>query len=174
MGIKYKVHTGYITMNGEVIFPGIYDEEVLDLAEARRKSHITQVDATVETKVEEKPIVSYETKKFETVIKNDKGEVVKDNRIREINLEPTITNTTLDTLKINSALFNDIASIKYVSRKVANNVTSERDKAPFKSYIDLNERVSLPFNRKWEDIAVIDFELEKAPKPHLIEYSTGL
>ena len=78
--------------------------------------------------------------------------------VKELKFEPTQQILKVTPLKINSAKFEDINKIKYVGKKQAEKVVSLREETKFISYLDLDERVPLGFNRKWEDLVHIDFE----------------
>jgi DNA uptake protein ComE-like DNA-binding protein len=143
----YRVHIAYITPNGEVILPGVYSDTQIDLHIARSKSIITAVDATVELKKtsladESMPIVNME-QRFST---EDVLTVFKGESIQEI--------VKIERVQINYATAEQLEKLKYVGKATATKVIQLR---PFTSYDQLNSKVPLK-NRKWEDVAVIDFK----------------
>jgi DNA uptake protein ComE-like DNA-binding protein len=143
----YKVHIAYITPNGEIILPGIYSDTKIDLHIARSKSIVTAVDATVEVKTtsltdESLTIVNME-QRFST---EDVLTVFKGESIQEI--------VQIERVQINYATAEQLEKLKYIGKATANKVIQLR---PFTSYDQLNSKVPLK-NRRWEDVAVIDFK----------------
>lgn len=145
---SYRIHVPYINGAGVYVSAGIYTEDQIDLGEARHKSILTleSSEITIETKPETDDI-----RIWEPVINDPTA-------VKEIKLEHGKQTIKVKQVKINSADFEEIDNIKYVSKKVAHKVIEERDSKRFSTYLELDERVPLGFNRKWEDIISIDFE----------------
>lgn len=149
--MKYKIQKSYTNNNNIVIQAGIYDETDIDLAEARSKSYVTSVDATT---FAEQTIEQYSDKYMYF-----SATPIED--LKTFNPVVSMVTTVVKALKINSATVDEIAKIKYISRAVAETVANQRATKRFTSYNDLNIRAPLAFSRKWENVAVVDFE----PKP---------
>lgn len=152
--MKYKVHYAYINIKGQTIPAGVYEEEQLDLAEARNKTILTLYDIPDQVKVE-KVSDDIGVKVFNPRVANDFD------GIKELKLEQEQSKVEKTAIKINSAHEDLIAAIKYVSQKTAKQVVELRAEKPFVSYVDLDERVPLKFNRKWQDLANIEFDYSK-------------
>jgi DNA uptake protein ComE-like DNA-binding protein len=153
----YKVHIAYIDYNGRIIKPGVYNEKHIDTAEARHKSIITLEDINIEVKVTD----------IENAMAVQKFNM--DMEYKELEFNPVITKNKLDKLDINIATEDEIAKIKYVGKTSARKVIIERDKTPFTSYVDLDQRSPLVSKKSWSDIAAIEFNYK--PKViSLVEY----
>lgn len=149
---RYRVLIGYVSYTGEVIQPGEYTNLQIDLAEARNKSMVVDVDSNVKLDID--------SGLHQNTIRDIKltSSSYKDvDAIGEIKLEPVIQHIQVNTVKINSASLEELTALKFVAEKTASLVIKEREKSHFTNYIDLNKRVPLRGRRKWEDIAVIDF-----------------
>lgn len=146
--MKYKVNIPYIDNDGKYIGVGIYDESDIDLGVARYKSIITAETSDVEARVEPQP----------DFIKTFEPKINDPTAVKELKMDPEKKILKVKHLKINSASLQDISDVKYVSKKIAQKVIDLREEAKFSNYLDLDERVPLGFNRKWEDIVAIDFE----------------
>lgn len=145
--MKYRVHYGYIEDTGRIINAGIYEEKDLDLGIARKRSIVTAVDSSVSST--ESPNLSILPIKEFNAVEPD---------VKTIKLEAPEITTLVQKVKINSVDITEVSKIKNVGKKTASNVDKQRKERRFESYVDLDKRVPLPFNRKWEDLVVIDFE----------------
>lgn len=145
---RYKLHQSYNDSTGKYIAAGEYDENQIDVAEARYRSIITQVSSNIQVEDVKQP----DTINIVDLSQDDPTGV------KTVKIEPKKTQTKVKTIKINKASVDDIAALKYVSKKQAELVEKLRSESKFESYNDINERIPLGFNRKWEDISALDFE----------------
>jgi hypothetical protein len=148
---KFKVHIGFITSDGVRIVPGEYDGTEFDVAEARRRSYITNVlpgskDSPVE--IEHKITDDVLTKVKMGVESGD---------LPTITLRQTQELLVPKAIKINYATVAELIELKYVGKKTAERVVELRDVEWFDNYGDLNRRVALQGSRVWEDVAYMDF-----------------
>lgn len=148
--MEYKVQIGFITSDNEVIKPGIYKSSDIDLAEARKKSIVTAVNANNFIASSPNPDDTIEVKQFYSQPQDIDTKII----------QPTIEIKKINAIKINSADIKEIESIKFVGKKTAEAVIKNREDKPFANYIDLDTRVPLRGNRKWQDIAALDFEFK--------------
>lgn len=145
--MKYKVHTSYIDTTGSVVPAGEYDETQIDLAIARARSLVTLASANVKVT---------ETNSYKAT--DIYVDPVVNPEVKVVNMNPTMTTTTVEKIKINSANKDTLLEIKYVGKAMADKVIQARSTQRFDTYAELNSRVPLPKNVKWEDVSVIDFE----------------
>ena len=139
---QYRIFPAYINYDGFVIPEGIYSETEIDVIEARLKSTVVLVNAS------------------------EVGETKPTNTSLDIRLSPTtdisFQNTssvvTVKKLKINSADASEIEALKFVGKVAAHKVIEARKDAKIETYAQL-DRIAPLKSKKWEDIAVIDFEL---------------
>lgn len=141
---KYKVHQGYISVSGQRIAPGIYGDDVIDVQEARLKSIITLEDMnflslTTELTTNELTVTHLDEAKADTITKK---------------LEPTVTQSVTVKFPINKATEKEFDKLPGLTNTVVKKVIANR---PFKTYAELNKKVSLSKKRKWEDFP-IDFD----------------
>lgn len=150
---QYKVHVGFITSDGVILRPGIYDDGTFDVAEARRRSYITEVNAVeIEVPVEHKPSDNVvEEIKFNPVTNSDAIELI------DIRTKPI--ENQVKPVNINKATETDIIGLKFVGKKTAQKVISLRKNEPFTSYQDLDERVPLT-SKSWEEVGYLVFDYE--------------
>jgi DNA uptake protein ComE-like DNA-binding protein len=152
---QFKVHVGFITSNGVIIRPGIYDDGTFDVAEARRRSYITEVNGTdIQVPVEHKA--------SDNVITDIKFEPVKNaDAIELIDIRTKPTENQIKPVDINKATETEIIGLAYVGKKTAQKVIALRKEVPFTDYQDLDKRVPLT-SKSWEDVGYILFEYKLA------------
>lgn len=150
---QFKVLIGYVSYTGETIQPGIYSNLEVDEAEARNKSMVVSVDSNVTSTKQTG------THHNDVKVKKPVSNYSDVNPIKEITLEPVITHTEVKPVKINTATKEELIAFKFVAEKTASYVIQERETKPFSSYQELNNRVPLRGKHKWEEVAVLDFEL---------------
>lgn len=136
--MKYKVHMAYVSSNNGLITAGVYDENELDIAEARRRSVVT---AHTEALEKEDTVLTTEKPLF-----NNKSDI--------ITLEPEVVLTKLPVVDINKATMPELLELKYIGTKKADLIVKYR---PFTAYEDLNNSVPLPNKKKWEDVFNVRF-----------------
>lgn len=148
----YRVHVAYIASTGEIIKKGVYAEASIDVAEASRRSYITPElnhvhepsDATVD--------------KVTDITVKQSGPARGSDDIKDIKLEAAVNPSNPKSVSINLITKTAIVDLKYVGEKTALKVITEREKCGFESYEDLNKRVPLSANKKWETVAYMVFE----------------
>lgn len=149
--MKYKVHIAYITPNGQIIKPGVYDETEIDVTIARSKTIITAVDATVKVVKEENPLNEMPTLQLYPTDES----LVAD--VRDVVLTPVKEQIKVENLLINQVPAPKLEALKHIGKATVQKVLDLRQVQPFQSYDDLNHRVPLPKAKKWEDVALLDF-----------------
>lgn len=153
----YKIHIAYIDMNGVIIKPGIYREDLIDIAEARMKTIMTLEDVEI----------ALTASNIEIAMPVQKFNMSLD--YKETEILPELTEVKIEKIYINECSEDELAAIKYVGKTSAKKVIIERSKTPFISYIDLDSRCPLISKKSWIDICAIDFKHDKL-LPNLIEY----
>lgn len=149
--MKYKVHFSYITPEGELVNAGIYTPDQIDISIARSRSIITPVDATVS--------ITTTNPLDETYITTVDGTGIKSKAdVTEVVINPTKTLTKVTKVDINAISVEDLTKVKHIGKATAEKVIAARKVKPFESYQDLNNRVSLAKQKKWEDVAIIEFK----------------
>lgn len=148
----YRVHVGFIDSNGVVIKPGVYSENEVNVAEASRRSYITpELNYSLEAKdVKADSVAQVEVK--------SNSSTTASTDIKDISLEVEPEQNSPTQVQINYITKTAIVDLKYIGHKTAEKVVSERSKSPFVSYADLDERVPLSGNRKWETVGYLGFE----------------
>ena len=148
--MKYKIHTAYINNNGSIVKAGVYDESEIDLAEARNKTIITLTDVDLETTIRDREDLIINKK-----VNNASYEEGK--YFKEITLEPKVELVQVKHIDVNNDSEDNISKIKYVGKALAKKAIAERKLSPFINYVDMDTRVPLSFNRKWQDISALVF-----------------
>lgn len=159
---QYKVHIAYIRATGEIIRPGIYNEDEIDHAEALARSYVT--DISTDSFVGAGLVKEKEDNPVKDVQLTSDAKVITDQaEIKEITLGKTVE-VDVEGFKINTASITAIIELKYVGKKTADKVVNARKTQPFASYEDLDTRVPLPASRKWRDVIYMNFDYpRKAP-----------
>jgi DNA uptake protein ComE-like DNA-binding protein len=144
---KYRIHPAYINGQGFVVPSGEYLETEIDVNEARLKSTVVLTNASEFQETKAEPVATIN----EMV---PTGDVIFQN---------VTTVATTKPLKINTAPVEDIAAIKFVGKVQAAKIVAARDNAKIEKYEDLDKIAPIKY-KKWQDIAVIDFELPDPTK----------
>lgn len=139
---RYKIFPAYINGEGHTVPEGEYNEYEINLNEARQRSTVILVNAS------------------------DFQETKPDPVAIDISMTPncdiTFQNTTsvisVKKLKINSCTASEIEALKFVGKVATQKIVEARKDAKIESYAQL-DRIAPLKSKKWEDIAVIDFEL---------------
>lgn len=162
--MNYKVHLAYLTQQGVVVKAGIYSDAEIDVAEAQKRTIITPVFSGVELK-EEKLNTNFSSDNPLDVTKvslSDSGiQYTSENTIDDVvttKVFGEVTQLSIPTIKINTASEKDITDLKHVGKKTATKLIKLRNQKWFTSYADLDNKVPLLANKKWKDIALVDFE----------------
>jgi DNA uptake protein ComE-like DNA-binding protein len=140
---KYQVHTAYISSRIGIIQAGIYDEKELDMVEANQRSKVTLYSpdgvapAIIET----------------TTVPTELYSDVLGTKENFVELKPTVTLVEVKTIAINTISEKDLIKLPHIGKGIATKVMAAR---PFTSLKQLNDKVPLPRNRKWEDLFVIE------------------
>lgn len=157
---KYTVHTSYINSQGVIIRQGVYSEDEIDVAEARRRSYISLVgtSAPIEQevpKLKEDPVaqINIDNVNHTGIKNNDDIAVIK----IDTTSEEVVSKNKPVPFKPNTASLSAYIKLPYVGKKTAENAIQARNQAPFLSYQDMDRRVPLSKNRMWEDVAPMDF-----------------
>jgi DNA uptake protein ComE-like DNA-binding protein len=140
---SYHVHSAYISSRTGIVTPGIYDESLINLDEARTRSTVTLVDAVTA------PIAS--TEKIENTLLSPLSTLEN-----FVELVPTVTQTTIKKVPVNSMSEAELMALPHVGKVVTSNVLKHR---PFKTVAELNQKAPLPRKRRWEDTFAVQIEL---------------
>ena len=138
----YKIFPSYINYDGFVVHATDSAEEgTFDLEEARKKSTVILVNAS----------------EFQTVTPTTSPDIsfIPSN---DLTFDNTTTIHTVKKLKINSADASEIEALKFVGKVATQKIVEARKDVKIESYSQLDKIAPLK-SKKWEDIAVIDFEL---------------
>ena len=139
---KYRIFPAYLNSSGFLVPEGEYLETEIDLNEARQRSTAILVNASDFQDI--KPTTAAPDINF-----------VQSNDVSFQNV-PVIV--SVKKLKINSADASEIEALKFVGKVAAHKVIEARKDAKIETYAQL-DRIAPLKSKKWEDIAVIDFEL---------------
>jgi DNA uptake protein ComE-like DNA-binding protein len=173
---RYEVLVAYISYNGVLMKSGVYEAHELDLAEARCKSIILEVDsssspAEVTVEKQKSGITNEKVRPVETVskIKDPSEEELAstaesygknpyqgDTSLAPLFLDGNPVTVTMSKFKINSATVADMLELKHVTKSIAAKVIKARKLEAFISYSDLDSKVPLK-GKSWSDVAVMDF-----------------
>ena len=138
----YRIFPAYINSDGHTVLAGEYKEYEINLNEARQKSTAILINASDFQNVQ--PTTAAPDINF-----------VQSNDISFQNV-PVIVN--VKKLKINSCEPSEIEALKFVGKVATQKIVEARKDAKISTYAQL-DRIAPLKSKKWEDIAVIDFEL---------------
>jgi DNA uptake protein ComE-like DNA-binding protein len=139
---QYRIFPAYINYEGFVVPEGIYSETEIDIVEARAKSTAVLVNAS----------------EFQTVTPVNANPDISFIPSNDLTFDNTTTIHTVKKLKINSCEPSEIEALKFVGKVATQKITEARKDAKIETYAQL-DRIAPLKSKKWEDIAVIDFEL---------------
>jgi DNA uptake protein ComE-like DNA-binding protein len=139
---QYRIFPAYINYEGFVVPEGIYSETEIDIVEARAKSTAILVNAS----------------EFQQVVPANLNPDISFIPSNDLTFDNTTTIHTVKKLKINSCEPSEIEALKFVGKVATQKVAEARKDAKIESYAQL-DRIAPLKSKKWEDIAVIDFEL---------------
>lgn len=139
---KYRIFPAYLNSNGFLVPEGIYDETEIDIAEARAKSTAILVNAS----------------EFQTITPTNPSPDISFIPSNDLTFDNTTTIHTIKKLKINSCEPSEIEALKFVGKVATQKIVEARKDAKISTYTQL-DRIAPLKSKKWEDIAVIDFEL---------------
>jgi DNA uptake protein ComE-like DNA-binding protein len=139
----YKIFPSYINYDGFVVHATDNAVEgTFDLEEARKKSTVILVNAS----------------EFQTVTPVNTNPDISFIPSNDLTFNNTTTIHTVKKLKINSCEPSEIEALKFVGKVATQKITEARKDAKIVSYAQLDKIAPIK-SKKWEDIAVIDFEL---------------
>ena len=138
----YRIFPAYINYDGFVVPSGDMEEGTFDLEEARKKSTVVLTNAS----------------EFQNIRPESVAIDILMTPTNDINFQNTTTVHTVKKLKINSADASEIEALKFVGKVATQKIVEARKDAKIESYAQL-DRIAPLKSKKWEDIAVIDFEL---------------
>jgi DNA uptake protein ComE-like DNA-binding protein len=139
---KYRIFPAYLNSSGFLVPEGIYNETEIDLDEARAKSTAILVNAS----------------DFQSVQPTTAAPDINFIASNDVSFQNIPTIVSVKKLKINSAPASEIEALKFVGKVATQKITEARKDAKIVSYSQLDKIAPLK-SKKWEDIAVIDFEL---------------
>jgi DNA uptake protein ComE-like DNA-binding protein len=139
---QYRIFPAYINYEGFVVPEGIYSETEIDIVEARAKSTAVLVNAS----------------EFQAVTPTNLNPDISFIPSNDLTFDNTTTIHTVKKLKINSCEPSEIEALKFVGKVATQKITEARKDAKIETYAQL-DRIAPLKSKKWEDIAVIDFEL---------------
>jgi DNA uptake protein ComE-like DNA-binding protein len=139
---QYRIFPAYINYEGFVVPEGIYSETEIDIVEARAKSTAVLVNAS----------------EFQTITPTNPSPDISFIPSNDLTFDNTTTIHTVKKLKINSCEPWEIEALKFVGKVATQKIVEARKDAKISTYAQL-DRIAPLKSKKWEDIAVIDFEL---------------
>ena len=139
---KYRIFPAYINGEGHTVPAGEYYEYEINLNEARQRSTAILVNAS----------------EFQTVTPTNPSPDISFIPSNDLTFDNTTTIHTVKKLKINSADASEIEALKFVGKVATQKIVEARKDAKIETYSQLDKIAPLK-SKKWEDIAVIDFEL---------------
>jgi DNA uptake protein ComE-like DNA-binding protein len=138
----YRIFPAYINSDGHTVLAGEYKEYEINLDEARAKSTAILVNAS----------------DFQNIQPTTAAPDINFIASNDVSFQNIPTIVSVKKLKINSAPASEIEALKFVGRVATQKITEARKDAKIESYAQL-DRIAPLKSKKWEDIAVIDFEL---------------
>ena len=139
---KYRIFPAYINGDGHTVPAGEYLETEINLDEARQRSTAILVNASDFQEI--KPTTAAPDINF--IASND------------VSFQNIPVIVSVKKLKINSAESSEIEALKFVGKVATQKIVEARKDAKIETYAQL-DRIAPLKSKKWEDIAVIDFEL---------------
>ena len=139
---KYRIFPAYINGDGHTVPAGEYYEYEINLDEARQRSTAILVNAS----------------EFHTVTPTNPSPDISFIPSNDLTFDNTTTIHTIKKLKINSCEPSEIEALKFVGKVATQKIVEARKDAKISTYAQL-DRIAPLKSKKWEDIAVIDFEL---------------
>ena len=139
---KYRIFPAYINGDGHTVPAGEYYEYEINLDEARQRSTAILVNAS----------------DFQTVTPTTPSPDISFIPSNDLTFDNTTTIHTIKKLKINSCEPSEIEALKFVGKVATQKIVEARKDAKISTYAQL-DRIAPLKSKKWEDIAVIDFEL---------------
>jgi DNA uptake protein ComE-like DNA-binding protein len=139
---QYRIFPAYINYEGFVVHEGIYSETEIDITEARTKSTAILVNA----------------EDFSVIQPTTAAPDINFVQSNDVSFQNVPVVVSVKKLKINSCEPSEIEALKFVGKVATQKITEARKDAKIVSYSQLDKIAPLK-SKKWEDIAVIDFEL---------------
>jgi DNA uptake protein ComE-like DNA-binding protein len=139
---RYRIFPAYVNGEGHTVAAGEYYEYEINLDEARQRSTAILVNAS----------------EFQQVVPVNTNPDISFIPSNDLTFNNTTTIHTVKKLKINSCEPSEIEALKFVGKVATQKITEARKDAKIVSYAQLDKIAPLK-SKKWEDIAVIDFEL---------------
>lgn len=139
---RYRIFPAYINGDGHTVPAGEYYEYEINLDEARQRSTAILVNAS----------------DFQTVTPTTPSPDISFIPSNDLTFDNTTTIHAVKKLKINSCEPSEIEALKFVSKVTTQKIVEARKDAKISTYAQL-DRIAPLKSKKWEDIAVIDFEL---------------
>ena len=138
----YRIFPAYINSDGHTVLAGEYKEHEINIAEARQKSTAILVNAS----------------DFQSIQPTTAAPDISFVASNDVSFQNVPVIVSVKKLKINSADASEIEALKFVGKVAAHKVIEARKDAKIETYAQL-DRIAPLKSKKWEDIAVIDFEL---------------
>jgi DNA uptake protein ComE-like DNA-binding protein len=139
---RYRIFPAYVNGEGHTVPAGEYYEYEINLNEARQRSTAILVNAS----------------EFQTITPTNPSPDISFIPSNDLTFDNTTTIHTVKKLKINSCEPSEIEALKFVGKVATQKIVEARKDAKIESYAQLDKIAPLK-SKKWEDIAVIDFEL---------------
>jgi hypothetical protein len=139
----YRIFPAYINSDGHTVLAGEYKEYEIDIAEARAKSTAILVNAS----------------DFQNIQSTTAAPDINFITSNDVSFQNIPVIASVKKLKINSCEPSEIEALKFVGKVATQKITEARKDAKIVSYAQLDRIAPLKGGKKWEDIAVIDFEL---------------
>jgi len=138
----YRIFPAYINSDGHTVLAGEYKEYEIDIAEARAKSTAILVNAS----------------DFQSIQPTTAAPDINFVSSNDVSFQNVPVIASVKKLKINSCAASEIEALKFVGKVATQKIVEYRKDAKIESYSQL-DKISPLKSKKWEDIAVIDFEL---------------
>lgn len=139
---KYRIFPAYLNSSGFLVPEGEYLETEIDLNEARQRSTAILVNAS----------------DFQNIQSTTAAPDINFIASNDVSFQNIPVIASVKKLKINSAPASEIEALKFVGKVATQKITEARKDAKIETYAQL-DRIAPLKSKKWEDIAVIDFEL---------------
>ena len=139
---KYRIFPAYLNSSGFLVPEGVYDETEIDIIEARQKSTAILINAS----------------DFQNIQPTTAAPDINFIASNDVSFQNIPVIVSVKKLKINSCEPSEIEALKFVGKVATQKIVEARKDAKIETYSQL-DRIAPLKSKKWEDIAVIDFEL---------------